>query len=463
MENRVLPLGNIYGYTGGNYAGIVYDTKGLSPTLLTMQGGNKQPIILERNNDMQYRARKLTPTEVWRLMGLTKYDIDKCYVEGGVSNSQLYKQAGNGIVTNCVKLIFEHLYKSQYDNNYVCSDETNGTPTMTIVTNKKIDISANILFSGIGCQERGIDNTNLFNLNVLHTSDIDKDAILSYACIHCGLTKEMIDNYSEYPTREEMIKDLKSLGITGSWDRLIKYKDKVIEKYWLAAKVSNQTGDISKIDKLDYADLWTYSFPCTDISLCGKVKGIVKGKTRSGLLYEVQRLLETSKENGTLPKYLLLENVKNLISKKFKPQFDEWIEWLDELGYNTYWQVLNAYQCGDTPQHRERVFALSIRKDIDKKTFEFPKPFYNRMCIEDILEEKVDDKYYFDNNERAKILIQQLIDNGVLSSERERVTVDLTINKPREIKIANCIPARYDNGVCSRANEGTGVIELRKK
>ena len=132
---------------------------------------------------------------------------------------------------------------------------------------------------------------------------------------------------------------------------------------------------------------------CTDISLAGQQKGIERGKTRSGLLYEVQRLLEKANKMLALPKYLMLENVKNLVGKKFKPQFDEWIAWLDELGYNTYWKVLNAKDFG-VPQNRERVFAISIRKDVDDGKFEFPQPFDNGIRLKNVLEVKVDKKYY---------------------------------------------------------------------
>lgn len=114
-------------------------------------------------------------------------------------------------------------------------------------------------------------------------------------------------------------------------------------------------GDITQVEALRYADLWTYGFPCQDISRAGLEAGIIKGETRSGLLYEIQRLLEVAKRNNQLPKYLILENVKNLVGKKFKSQFLAWLEYLDVLGYNTYW-------CG-IPQNRERVFAVSIRKD----------------------------------------------------------------------------------------------------
>ena len=211
-------------------------------------------------------------------------------------------------------------------------------------------IKVNELFAGIGAFRKALIRTNIPH-SVVGISEIDKFAIKSYEAIY-GKTK----NY----------------------------------------------GDISKVDKLDYADLWTYGFPCQDISVAGKQEGIKKGKTRSGLLYEVERLLEKSKECGELPKYLMLENVKNLVGKKFKPQFEEWLQKLDELGFNTYWQVLNAKHYG-VPQNRERVFAISIRKDIDTG-YEFPKTFDNGKRLKDILEKEVDEKYYISNESLKKLI-----------------------------------------------------------
>lgn len=261
-------------------------------------------------------------------------------------------------------------------------------------------ITVNELFSGIGAQVSALERLGI-PCEVKHTSDIDHNAVLSYAAIHCGLTEELINTYTEYPTREEMARQLSEINLgydfqknkPYNWYRFVNSKSKELEKYWLANKLSKNLGDISKLDHLEYADFWTYSFPCTDISVSGKQKGIIMGKTRSGLLYEVQRLLEKAKETSTLPKYLMLENVKNLVGKKFKPQFDEWLAWLDELGYNTYYRVLNAKDYG-VPQNRERVFAISIRKDIDNGKFEFPQPFDNGIRLKDVLEDNVDKKYY---------------------------------------------------------------------
>lgn len=202
-------------------------------------------------------------------------------------------------------------------------------------------ITVNELFSGIGAQRAALERAGIEH-RVVGISEIDKYAIKSYEAIY-GETR----NY----------------------------------------------GDISKVDKLDYADFWTYSFPCTDISVAGQQKGIVKGETRSGLLYEVQRLLEVAVHTHTQPKWLMLENVKNLVGKKFRAQFDEWCDWLDGIGYNTYWQVLNAKDYG-VPQNRERVFAVSVRKDIDDGNFRFPEKVPLDVRLEDILEGEVDKKFY---------------------------------------------------------------------
>lgn len=272
-------------------------------------------------------------------------------------------------------------------------------------------ITVNELFSGIGAQISALERLGI-PCEIKHTSDIDHNAVLAYASIHCGLTEELINTYAEYPTREEMARQLTEINLgydfqknkTYNWYRLIKSKSKELEKYWLANKLSRNLGDISKLEHLDYADFWTYSFPCQSVSVSGKQEGIIKGKTRSGLLYEVQRLLEKADKMLALPKYLMLENVKNLVGKKFKLQFDEWVAWLDELGYNTYWKVLNAKDYG-VPQNRERVFAISIRKDIDDGKFEFPQPFDNGVRLKDVLEDNVDEKYYLSKDIQNRLII----------------------------------------------------------
>lgn len=268
--------------------------------------------------------------------------------------------------------------------------------------NKKIYLTANILFSGIGCQERGFENSGLFDIEVLNTSDINKESVLSYAAIHCGMTNQMVDEYADYPSREEMARHLTDINLGYEpekdkhfdWFKLIKRKKNDLERYWLACKLTNNLGDISRIDELPYADFWTCSFPCTDISVAGKMRGLNPDtNTRSSLLWDNIKLLNIAKDNNTLPKYIMFENVKNLVSKKFIDDFNSLIDVLDELGFNTYWSVINGKDCG-VPQSRERVFVIAIRKDVDTRGFTFPQPFDTGIRLKDVLEQVVDDKYY---------------------------------------------------------------------
>ena len=194
------------------------------------------------------------------------------------------------------------------------------------------------LFAGIGSQTQALKNVGVPH-TVVAISEIDKNAIKSYTALH-GETVNL--------------------------------------------------GDIKEIRELPEADFWTYSFPCQDISVAGHGAGIKEG-TRSGLLLEVERLLKIAAEKGTLPKYLLLENVKNLVSKKFKADFDSWLSFLSSLGYTNYWKVLNAKDYG-IPQHRERVFCVSIRGE--HTAFVFPEKRELTLRLKDMIDEHVDERYY---------------------------------------------------------------------
>jgi DNA (cytosine-5)-methyltransferase 1 len=191
------------------------------------------------------------------------------------------------------------------------------------------------LFSGVGSQTQALKNIGVPH-RVVAVSDIDPYADKSYRALH------------------------------GAADNL---------------------GDIQKIAALPEADLWTYSFPCTDIAVCGRKLGLYG--TRSGLLWEVKRLLETAAKSGTLPKFLLLENVKNLV-KGFKADFDIWLAFLSSLGYRNFWSVVNAKAY--IPQNRERVFCVSILDG--QAVYEFPAPPARTTKLKDYLDAEVDGRYY---------------------------------------------------------------------
>ena len=209
------------------------------------------------------------------------------------------------------------------------------------------------LFSGIGAFEKALDRLNI-DYELVAFSEIDKYATKSYCAIH-GVDESM------------------------------------------------NLGDITKVDENSLPkdiDLITYGFPCQDISLAGKQKGLFNNdgtQTRSGLFFEALRIIEATK-----PKIAIAENVKNLTGKKFKEQFELVLKSLEEAGYSNYWKVLNAKDYG-IPQNRERVFIISIRKDIDKG-YEFPKPFPLQLRLKDMLDDEVDEKFYLSLEQMGKIV-----------------------------------------------------------
>lgn len=151
---------------------------------------------------------------------------------------------------------------------------------------------------------------------------------------------------------------------------------------------------------------------CTDLSTAGKQKGMVKGETRSGLVYEVIRILGNMKER---PRFLLMENVAALINKKNISAYEEINRQFKELGYDVKYKVLDASLAG-VAQHRERVFALYYSSDIDMSQFQFPLDFDCNLDLKDILHKEVDDKYYV-KRKGVKELILDLLKKGKIKEE----------------------------------------------
>ena len=146
--------------------------------------------------------------------------------------------------------------------------------------------------------------------------------------------------------------------------------------------------DITTWDKDIEVDLIMHGSPCQDFSLAGLQAGGDEGSgTRSSLMYETIRIVKKIK-----PKYVIWENVKNLLSKKHRHNFDSYLETMESLGYVNYYQVLNAKDYG-IPQNRERVFTISIRNDIGKR-FVFPEKQELKLKLKDFLENNVDPKFY---------------------------------------------------------------------
>lgn len=176
------------------------------------------------------------------------------------------------------------------------------------------------------------------------------------------------------------------------WSEIDKYAIKAHDALYPQWADRNY-GDISAIDwsSVPDFDLFTYSSPCQDFSNAGLQAGGEEGSgTRSSLLWECRKAIVAKR-----PKYLLFENVKAVVGKKFLPLFARWTQCLEDYGYYNTWKVLNAKDYG-VPQNRERVFLVSIRRDLLDPTpvYHFPKPFPLERRLKDVLEDKVEDKYY---------------------------------------------------------------------
>lgn len=218
------------------------------------------------------------------------------------------------------------------------------------------------LFSGIGAPEQALKNIGI-DYDLVGFSEVDKYAIQSYCAVHD------------------------------------------------ADIILDHLGDITKIDidslPANEIDLITHGSPCQDFSVAGNNKGGDEGSgTRSSLMWNTVKIVERCK-----PKYVLWENVKNVLSKKHKHNFDKYINEMNRIGYNNYYKVLNSQNYG-VPQNRDRVFTISIRKDVNKN-FEFPQGHKSEIKLKDILEDNVDESYY-KFTDRALSIIDEIYIKGAI-------------------------------------------------
>ena len=187
--------------------------------------------------------------------------------------------------------------------------------------------------------------------------------------------------------------------------------------------------------------------------------------TRSGLLWEVERILtecELLSQNINrrygMPQILLMENVPQVHSKANLEDFELWCAFLKKMGYDSFYQDLNARDYG-VAQNRNRCFMVSA---LGNYTYTFPNKIPLEKVMKDYLEEEVEDKYYI-TSEKAQKLIETLILDGKIPTKnqrKEKTAIDLTIYKPKTIETANCIMARYDCGISSKQSIGVGVCEV---
>lgn len=259
------------------------------------------------------------------------------------------------------------------------------------------------LFAGIGAFRKAFINTNIAH-EVVAISEWDVNAIRSYKAMYCG---EDDTDYSADFSKSELVDLLASWGISNDGKEPMK-KESINRKgeKWIRETYNNiistrNVVDISQVESLPDVDLITYGFPCQDISIAGKGAGFVDDNletTRSGLFFESLRLIRDLQ-----PKYAIAENVKNLTSKKFEKEFKIVLDSLEQAGFNNYWKVINAKD-HRIPQNRERVFIISIRKDIDTGTFKFPESRNLKLRLRDMLEDEVDEKYFLTDVQLERVI-----------------------------------------------------------
>lgn len=212
--------------------------------------------------------------------------------------------------------------------------------------------------------------------------------------------------------------------------------------------------DITTWDKDIEADIIMHGSPCQDFSIAGNQAGGDEGSgTRSSLMYETTRIVAK-----LMPKYVIWENVENVLSKKHKHNFDNYIKKMDNIGFDSYYQVLNAKDYG-IPQNRKRIFVVSIRKDINDHGFVFPKKKELKLKLKDMLEDDVDKKFYLSQ----KLINCFLYDGTGKYPRRERFIQN--INRPNQ-NIANSITTRAGsratyNFVKIREEKYTEFLKIR--
>lgn len=195
------------------------------------------------------------------------------------------------------------------------------------------------------------------------------------------------------------VQALKNIGIDVETVGIFEIDKYAIKSYEAIHGEVTNFGDISKEVDIPSFDLFTYSFPCQDISNAGEKRGFEKGSgTRSSLLWECEKIIEKYR-----PPFLLMENVKALVSKKNLPNFEKWLALLESYGYTNYWQVLNAKDYG-VPQNRERVFCVSV---LDGRGYNFPEPVPLEKHLVDIMESNVDDRFYLKQETIDKLVFKR--------------------------------------------------------
>lgn len=260
-------------------------------------------------------------------------------------------------------------------------------------------------FAGYGSQRMALRNLGIPH-EVVGISEIVEDAILAYAAIHTDLLSDS-DGWPPQLSDSEMVGYLESVNVPLDYktfeNRARLLKKDALRLLYRANRLAKNFGDIKRIvpETLPDFDLFTYSFPCQDISVAGYQRGLDSDSgTRSSLLWECCKIIETKR-----PRYLMMENVKNLVGTNHRRNFSEFLRYLEKLGYTNCWNILNARDFG-VPQNRERVFCISSL-DADF-AFKFPNPVILRKSMSDMLEPSAPERLYLKNGTLESPITQEV-------------------------------------------------------
>jgi DNA (cytosine-5)-methyltransferase 1 len=261
------------------------------------------------------------------------------------------------------------------------------------------------LFAGYGSQALALKYLGV-NFEHWKICEWAIPSIIAYADLH----QEELENYGKDfcsdLTKEQIANELYNYGVSVDYNKpadikqLKRMPEETLRLAFNSIQWTNNLVDISKTkakdlsikDTKNYTYLLTYSFPCQDLSLAGKRMGMADTSTRSGLLWEVERILDECEE---LPQVLLMENVSQVHQSGNKEYFNQWITKLEKLGYHNYWKDLSATDYG-IPQTRVRTFMVSILSGNNNEEyyFGFPEKAKLNLRLKDLLEDNVDEKYY---------------------------------------------------------------------
>lgn len=283
------------------------------------------------------------------------------------------------------------------------------------------------LFAGIGAQSKALEVLKA-NFESYKIAEWSKESIKAYTYIHhyeeiknCN-DKEINSlsgisrNYNEPMTKEQInnLKDDEKILLTNC--------KKITHNLIDISKVKGEDLNIVDTDKYEY--VLTYSYPCQDLSLAGKLGGMEEDSgTRSSLLWQVERILKECKEKGNLPNTLLMENVPQVIGTKNKSSFHKFMKRLEDLGYKNFVKVLNSKDFY-IPQNRQRCFMVSILTKED--VFSFPNKMKLDYYLLDFLDKEVDEKYYLSDDKIIQIQNWKGFENPLEDIDPNRVCSTLT-------------------------------------